>query len=306
MVTIDLTSPAPAPLDTLDGLPRRLSLTLTELHLLAERAGNAPLPFDVTDPAPTSGLAGRLGQTRLGADDAAFRRAVEGLTGAEESLRRRGLFDGTVDATVAGALGLLATPDLALDIDVSIGGEHVRAWHRRSGQAVATLATADGVVHELAWFGVDQWADELARVLTLPGDHGTHASQVPGSVTLPFELLDAGSEAVRSGRTDLLGAIAERHLADTRDADGRPLDLATATATVSALVTETQGRARVMVAHTTDPVHRVAVLSLVLLTDGWRVLAARRDDDLHLVDVASVQPTCLSALLAPVIAEVQA
>jgi len=306
MVTIDLSSPAPAPQDTLDGLPRRLSLTLPELRLLAERAGNAPLPFDVAAPRPASALASRLGPDRVGADDAAHQRAAAALPDPEESLRRRGLLAGALDASVAGALGVLAAPDLAVDIDVSIGGERARAWHRRSGEAVATLATADGLVHELAWFGVDQWADELGRVLTLPSDHGIRDSEVPAEVSVPFELLDAGSEAVRAGRTDLLTAIVERHLAGTRAADGQPLQATAAAALVTALVGETQGRARLLTARTADPVDRVGVLSLVLVADGWRVLAARRDDGHHLVDVRALEPGCLASLLAPVVAEVQA
>ncbi|WP_235737014.1 hypothetical protein [Nocardioides alcanivorans] len=306
MVTIDLTSPAPAPQDTLDGLPRRLSLTLAELQLLAKRAGGAPLPFDVAAPVQASGLASRLGQTRLGAEDAAFQQASASSPDAEQSLRRRGLVSGSVNASVAGALGVLAAPDLAVDIDVSVAGDRARAWHRRSGDAVVSLATADGLVHELAWFGVDQWADELGRVLTLPTDHGTRPSGVPEQATLPFELLDAGSEAARSGRSDLLTAITARHLPGTRDADGAPLDSATASALVSALVTETQGRARLMVARASAPVTRVGVVSLVLLADGWRILAARRDGDQHLVDIRALQPSCLASQLAPVIAEVQA
>jgi len=50
MPMIDLGSPSPAPVDLLDGLPRRVALTLPELRFVAERAGGAPLPFDVSAP----------------------------------------------------------------------------------------------------------------------------------------------------------------------------------------------------------------------------------------------------------------
>lgn len=306
MVTIDLTTAAPAPQDTLDGLPRRLSLTLAELRLLAERAGGAPLPFEVREPSNNSSLSTRLGPTSATGAAAAFTGALADLPDAEESLERRGLTSGPVATSVAGAIGVLATPDLAIDIDVSIDGQRAHAWHRRSDNAVAALATADGLVHELAWFGVDQWADELSRVLTLPTDFVAAESSVPGDVTLPFELLDAGSEAARAGRTDLVAAMASRHLTDTADGDGEPLDLAAASAVVQALVSETRGRARLLVARTTGPVHRVGVVSLVLLADGWRVLAARRVGDLHLVDVRALRPGCLASVLAPVLAEMQA
>lgn len=306
MVTIDLTAAAPAPQDTLDGLPRRLSLTLPELQLLAQRAGGAPLPFDLREQRTTSGLSSRLGPTSATGAAAAFTSALAGLPEAEESLRRRGLITGPVDAAVAGALGVLATPDLAIDVDVSINGDRAHAWHRRAGDAVSALATADGLVHELAWFGVDQWADELGRVLALPVDFTSAESGVPADVTLPFELLDAGSEAARAGRTDLVSAMAARHLAHTADSTGQPLDLAHATAVVTSLVRETQGRARLMLARTTGSVNRVGVVSLVLLADHWRVLAARRDGDHHLVDVRTLQPGCLASVLAPVLAEMQA
>ena len=47
MATIDLGPPRPAPHDLLDGLPRRVALTLPELRFVADRANGAPLPFDL-------------------------------------------------------------------------------------------------------------------------------------------------------------------------------------------------------------------------------------------------------------------
>ena len=52
--TIDLATPPPAPAGTLQGLPRRVALTLPELRLLAEKAGGAEPERD----APRSPIAG--------------------------------------------------------------------------------------------------------------------------------------------------------------------------------------------------------------------------------------------------------
>ena len=58
MVTIDLTTPPAPPATFLDGMARRLALTLPELRLVADLAGGAPLPFDLhpADGAPAKGL----------------------------------------------------------------------------------------------------------------------------------------------------------------------------------------------------------------------------------------------------------
>jgi hypothetical protein len=42
------------------------------------------------------------------------------------------------------ALGLLATPTVAVDLDVNIEGVRARAWHREAGGAVATRGPASG------------------------------------------------------------------------------------------------------------------------------------------------------------------
>jgi len=66
VATIDLGPPRPTPHDLLDGLPRRVALTLPELRLVAEHAHHAPLPFGVRDGAPdgAGGLDDRLGRRR--------------------------------------------------------------------------------------------------------------------------------------------------------------------------------------------------------------------------------------------------
>jgi hypothetical protein len=169
MPTIDLTTPPPAPEGTLEALPRRIALTLPELRLLAARSGDAPLPFDVTESAHDTALENRLGQSPLAADDAAYVAALGSLHDPADSLARRGLLVGDEpDAGVAGALGLVAAPALAIDLDVVVDRVHARAWHRQRENAVATLATTDGLVFELAWFSTGQWVAELGRVPVLP------------------------------------------------------------------------------------------------------------------------------------------
>ncbi|MFS3128474.1 hypothetical protein ACLM5J_08705 [Nocardioides sp. Bht2] len=307
MPTIDLTTPAPPPVGMLEGLPRRISLTLTELQLLAERAGNAPLPFELSDAAAPSALEGRLGASAQSSDDARFRAAVHALPDAFDSLSRRGLVDGaTTDPGAIGALGLLAKPAVAVDLDVVVDGCRARAWHRLRDGAVATLATSDGLVFELAWFDAVQWAGELARAAALPNDAGASSSQVPALADLPFELLDAGSEAVRSGRTDLLAAIVAHHQGAAHDGAGSELNDTETQAIITALSSESRGRLRALVADIEAGGTTVGVVSLVLLLDGWHALTAYRDGDLNRVQVRAVQPPELSALLAPVLAEVSA
>jgi len=213
MPTIDLGPPRPGPRDLLDGLPRRVSLTLPELRLVAEAAGDAPLPFDLAAQDPDRGedsaLAGRLGGAGAHDESSAYADTLARLAPPDETLTRRGLLvAGEVDGGLLGAVGLLATPRFALDLDVVAGGVQARCWHRQSGEAVASLATADGLVFELAWFPTWAWADELSRVAVIPEDLPLAESRVPGFVDLPHELADAGVEAVRSHRSDLLPVLA--------------------------------------------------------------------------------------------------
>ena len=308
MVTIDLTAPAPvpAPASFLEGLPRRLALTLPELRLVAELAGNAPLPFDLVDPSVEgAGLTGRLGQNRGSSDHTAYTQALASLRDPADTLRRRGLLtdDGAAPGMV-GAVGLLATPRLALDIDVAAGGGQVKAWHRHADRAVATLSTCDGIVFELAWLPADQWTTELARVTAVPADVPQGRSAVPDDLDLPYSLVDAVGEALRAGRSDLLPVLVDRSEGGAT-AGGRPLDVTAAGAAVSALHTESRGRLRILAAEvdrerTTD----VGVVSWVLLADGWHSITPRHDEDGPRVLVRRVDPAHLATELAPVLAQV--
>lgn len=293
MATVDLGAARPAATGVLDALPRRLSLTLPELLFVAERAGDAPLPFVLAEAPGEAGLGGRLGPAP-GATDAAELTAVLGsLHAPEASLARRGLLVDTVlDEGLLGAVGLLAAPAVALDLDVTAGPARVRAWHRQRGDAVAALATADGVVFELAWFPTDRWAGELGRVAVVPEDLPAGESGVPDRLDLPYELLDATAEAVRSNRSDLLSVLAAQH--------GAGLEVVPV---LAALATEVRGRLRAMVADVTgERTTAVGVLSWLLLADGWWAL---RPHDGDRVGVHRVGPADLAAELAPVLAEVR-
>ncbi len=306
MPTIDLSSPPPAPATLLDGLPRRVTLTLPELRLVAERAGGAPLPFELADVRPTDALEDRLGNSQATVEEGAYAAALASLHDPTESLARRGLL-GEVgeDTGLVGAVGLLATPQTAVDLDVTAAGVRARAWHRRSGDAVAALSTVDGIVFELAWFHTSRWADELARAGVLPEDVALTRSDVPAYVDLPFELADAASEATRSGRTDLVPVLSDRAEGAVLAADGEPLGDSVTTSVLTALSTESRGRLRVLVADLTgEETAVVGVVSWTLLADGWHALRPREVDGKPRIQVAAVTPGDLATELAPVLAEV--
>ena len=75
---------------------------------------------------------------------------------------------GRVDEGLLGAVGLLATPELALDLDIVAGSVQAKAWHRQAGGAVATLSTVDGIVFELAWFPTGLWQASSAGSRSCP------------------------------------------------------------------------------------------------------------------------------------------
>jgi hypothetical protein len=120
---------------------------------------------------------------------------------------------------------------------------------------------------------------------------------VAAQVDLPFELIDAAVEAVRSHRSDLLSVLVAEHDIDLPDLE--------VVALLSALATEPAGRLRALVADVSTPTTTVVgVVSWVLLTDGWRVLRPRRTDGVDRVEVRYVEPGDLATELAPVLAQV--
>lgn len=308
MVTIDLTTPPTPPASFLDAMARRLALTLPELRLVADLAGGAPLPFGLqpadSTPEDSGSLSGRLGQSRGSVEDSAYADAIATLHDPDDSLRRRGLLtDEGADLGIVGAVGLLATPRLALDIDVATGATQVKAWHRQAGGAVASLSTCDGIVFELAWFPVDQWTSELARVTAVPEDLSLSTSRVPAVLDVPYALADSIGEALRSGRSDLVPVLigqAEGEVLSEGDALGH----AEAAAALSAVHSEARGRLRILAAEVSDrATTSVGVISWVLLRDGWHSLTPRHDDGAR-VAIARVDPDDLATELAPVLAQV--
>jgi hypothetical protein len=254
-------------------------------------------------------LEARLGLTRTSVEDQAYVSTLASLHDPTETLTRRGLLDGDVlDEGLAGALGLLSTPSVAVDLDVVVDGVQARAWHRESDGAVATLATVDGVVFELAWFPATSWAAELARAAMLPRDQGRHGTTMPDLVDLPFELLDAAGEAVRSGRADLLPVLATRHQGSALDVDGQPVGEVDLASMLSALVIDTRGRLRALGAGVSgDRTQLVGVVSWVLLADGWHALRPHRgsgNGDAARVEIRRVAAEDLAHDLAFVLAEV--
>ena len=305
MPTIDLTSAPPPPRSVLDGAPRRVGLNLRELQLVAERAGGAPLPFEVAPPSAAGAMESRLGSTPRTTDDHAYRTVVDSLRDPEQTLAHRGLLvDGRLDEGLAGAVGLLATPDLALDLDVAMAGVQAKAWHRQARGAVASLATVDGIVFELAWFGSAQWPAELSRVASPSEEVALRESAVPAYVDLPYELADAAAEALRAGRADLVQVLLGRHAGAVRGADGAALADGDAAGVLQALCSEAQGRLRALLADTSgDGVGAVGVVSWTLLADGWHALRPHGEGGDQRVEIRRVEPADLAAVLGPVAAE---
>ncbi len=305
MPTIDLTTVATreaAPRHPLDAAPRRIGLTLRELQHAAALAGGAPLPFDVAEPVAADAMQSRLGSSPATTDDASYRAVVDALHDPADALERRGLLgDGTLEPGLAGAIGLLAAPRTAVDIDVRMAGVQAKVWHRHDATAVASLATVDGIVFELGWFGIDSWAGELARVAAVTEDVALGTSTVPSYVDLPFELADAAAEATRVGRGDLLPVLAARHSGAVLGPDGVLPDDAVARL-LAALASEAQGRLRALVADVSrDAVDTAGVVSWSLLADGWRALRPHQHDGVPRLEVRSVAPADLAAVVAPVL-----
>jgi hypothetical protein len=180
-----------------------------------------------------------------------------------------------------------------------------KAWHREAAGAVATLATVDGIVFELAWFDAPQWPAELSRVAVTPEDVAPGTSVVPPHLDLPFDLASAAGEALRTGRSDLLPVLVAQHSGRVVDGDGAALTDVEVQALLSGLYVETRGRIRALVTDVSaGETAVVGVVSWVLLADGWRALRPHHSGDEPRVELRRVDPVDLATELAPVLAEV--
>ncbi len=169
---------------------------------------------------------------------------------------------------------------------------------------MASLSTCDGIVFELAWFPVDRWTAELARITAVPADLSLTTSAVPRLLDLPYSLVDSIGEALRSGRADLVPVLTSQAGGDVH-ADGDPMGQAEAATAASALHGESRGRLRILAAEVSErTTTSVGVVSWVLLKDGWHSITPRHDDDGARVAVARVDPDDLATELAPVLAQV--
>ncbi len=172
---------------------------------------------------------------------------------------------------------------------------------------MATLATCDGLVFELAWFAADQWPGELARVACIPDDIGLTESSVPDEIDLPFHLVDAIGEALRAGRADLVPVLVSQHGEGVVDGLAEPLGATVAATAIAAIHTEGRGRLRVLAARVADEeTTEVGLVSWVLLADGWHSLSPHLVDDESRLRVRRTLPADLATELAPVLAQVTA
>lgn len=308
-------------------LPGRLPLDLAQLLHLADRAGDLPLPFrsgaDATAggsdhlterlsgegaaPGPTA--RDRLAEARARADD-------EGPGGASAQLRGAGLLDADGDPlpVVTRALRLLAAPEVLLTLDLAAdtprGPAQLRSWFALRGGEAAQLSTATGLDHELGWYPAHLLSAALERAATVTvaqpasDEEGDEAPEVrvPDGLRLPYDLMLAGTEAVRRHRGDLLEDLARRYA----DQVVLPDPGVTTVDAIQALERDCRGRLRVTVAMPAgeDRPPVAGLVSWTLLTDGWRWLEPRSDGPEPSVVVHRVAPAELGRVVAPVLARV--
>jgi hypothetical protein len=152
-----------------------------------------------------------------------------------------------------------------------VEGVQVKSWQRQSDLGVATLATADGIVFEIAWLPTDRWADELGRVATCPAT--ADERQRGAGVGRP------ALRAARRGRRGpaqwswrLVPVLADHHSGAVVKS-GRPVADADVAGLLQTLSRETRGRLRALAAHVGDSAPSVVgVVSWLLLSDGWHAL----------------------------------
>jgi len=271
-------------------LPRRFRLSLAAVEHLADRTGT-PLPWE------------RGRRPSADAQDPAA------------ELRRHHLVtpDGGLDPEAVGAWAVLGSPEVLVDVDVSVrrpdspaGFVHLHSWQRRRCGRVASLSTAGGRLLELGWHDDDLWQVELARAVTVR----TPSAPAPppaAVVDLPHELLLGSGAALRLHREDVLADLERRHAGGVHvDDDPVPLGPAATDAQVRRLHAAAVGRMRTVVAGVgTRGARRVGWVTWLLFPDGWRALAPHVRDGQPRVRVQPVVPLRLGAEVAHLVAEVR-
>ena len=306
MVTIDLTTPPAEPATFLDGLPRRIALTLPELRLAAALGGRRPAPLrrrrgrrprcprGPPRPVPRRPPTTRRTPPRWARCTTRPRRcAAAACSPTPASTPAWPARSGCSPPRGSPSTSTWPPP-----------AARSKAWHRQAGGAVATLATCDGIVFELAWFPTDQWPGELARVAVIPDDLDLRDSAVPATSTC------RSSSSTRSARrcaraaptwspcwwstTARASSTPTRPLADTGPPPrGRPPHRGPRPAAGA-------GRRR----DRREPPPSSASSSWVLLADGWHASPPRQDDVRPRVDGAPVDARRPATELAPVLAQV--
>ena len=247
-----------------------------------------------------------------------------------DRLRSQGLLTGEDPATaevepeVVTAMRVLGAPEQTVWIDLtrSVPLEvQLHAWQHARAEGLTTLATLDALHYELSWVAPSGWRTELTRAATVAQGTPEEGEPFPDEVLIGHELLVAGLEAVRAGRTEVLGELS-RLEGDTVRVDGRPVAPVEVAALLHRLDSETRGRLRASVglipeaggegARDTDreallaPPDQRGLVSWVLLADGWRALVPLTDSAEHLVAVRRAEPADLASAVADLLAELVA
>ncbi|CAN5389745.1 hypothetical protein BH09ACT12_BH09ACT12_31530 [soil metagenome] len=309
-------------------LPVVTRLSLAELILLADRAGNPRLPLDLdghADDDATDRLQDRLSGGRPSVGQRAHglvRAAQDEARTAPEPLAARlagiGLLDadGTPVGDVVAALGMLATPEAMLVLDLAVrrvaGEARLRSFFAVAGSRVAQLSTVSGLSYELAWYDVGGLPDALTRAATIEDDDAAdHPTDDPTDgfgpevVELPLEVFTDGTEAVRRSRDDLLAEVIRIAQGPVR-VGGDELTPADALALVTSLENDSRGRLRVLVTVPQDGAERrvVGVVSWLHTRTGWRWLSPDRVGGVPTVRIVPVDAGELARVVAPVLAQV--
>ncbi len=337
----------------------RVAITLPELRLLADQVGLS-LPFE-TGGRPPSALEARLSGTGANAAGSGgdLAEVLRALPDPRVSLAERGVIapqtsDGPADASTesdsthlgSGApvemvsalrriLALLGLPEIAVDLDVAYGLDgspvRLRVYHHAAGDQVAALASADGLLWEVALFPLRDWPAELARVATPPGGPPPAPSggilDATSGVELPYVLMTVGCDLFESGKRNLVPAIVAAHTGQTTRA-GRALNDDETVAVLEALAAPT-GRLRALVTRPREPEFepdlessetdaasttrsdrnaderpRAGIVSWVLLDQGWRALRPLGGSADPRVFITAEHPGTLAAAVSRLAAEV--